>query len=128
MPRPLHVINRILRALLTLGGIGLFFARDTLGEHWSILGVIAAITAVGLSPALWPALPDRADKPIPPRLSQPAPPAPQPPQNAYQPPAQQAYQPVQQQYQAPAQGTTYGGQTSSPQQWPGQQQHGQHPQ
>lgn len=123
MPRPLHLVNRILRALLTVGALGLIAYRF-LGDadDWQLIAaIVLAVTAVGLSPALWPALPAAAEKPA----AAPAPPqAPQQP--AYQPPQQQ-YQPPQQAY-PPQQGTTYGGHAQVPQQqqqqqqWPGHQQ------
>lgn len=123
MPRPLHILNRVLRALLLVASVGLvvnrlFFTGD---DDWLVIAaIVLAVTAVGLSPALWPALPAAPEKPAP---------APQaPPQPAYQPPQQQQqYQPPQQAYQ-PQQGTTYGGHAQVPQQppqqqqWPGHQQ------
>ncbi|GIG69625.1 hypothetical protein [Phytomonospora endophytica] len=127
MPRPLHLVNRILRAVLIVvsaGSIAYYVLGN--GEDWvPVVSVVTVLVAIGLSPALWPALPAPAEKP--------APPVSAPPQPAYQAPAQhqpqqqQQYQPPQQQTYPQQQATTYGGHAQVPQQQQQQQQQQQWP-
>ena len=135
MSRALQLTSRILRALLYLASaatVAVSQIEEDEATRALLTGVVLALIATGLSPALWPKLPAAPERPAPAPALPPQAPAAQ--QNTYGQPVQ-AQQPYPQAPQstppypasAPPQSGVYGApQPQVPQQqqpWPGQAPH-----